>query len=62
MKVPIPIVGVEMDTSDDLSDNATKFGGVVAGLSLFGVAALAAQRLVNAGSDAAGSDEDLGVV
>ena len=60
--IPIPIADVEMDTSDDLSENATKFGGVVAGLSLFGAAALLAQRVVNAGSGAAGSDDGVEVL
>lgn len=61
-KIPIPIVDVTMDTSDGFSANAQKFVGVVGGLSLFGGAALIAQRVVNEGSNAAGSDEDLGVL
>lgn len=61
-KIPIPITGVEMDTSDDLSENASKFGGVVAGLSLFGAAAIVAQRLINASSGAAGSDDTVEVL
>lgn len=60
-KVPIPIADVTLDTSKPGSA-AKEFVMVVAGFVGLGAAGIAAQRVLNAGADAAGSDEELGVL
>jgi hypothetical protein len=60
-KYQIPFVDQTVDTSNP-SDAAASFGKAVAGIVTLGAAALIGQRIINAGSEAAGSDSDVEVV
>lgn len=61
-KVPIPLADVQMDTNDGFAENAGKFVGVVGGLVGLGGAAILAQRVLNAGADAAGAGDQVEVL